>query len=237
MLKSKSLHYFLSKLFHVFISVCLIFFNIFTARAETFFSLLSEKKVLLSTDRCEEVVIFRDTGAIVELSSSHCLRNERRISNFPGAFYLLKYFSKIVFLSMVRFFLVTISDFRAHPISSAGPSSSNDICIYIYIYIYTHTFIHSFRNGTTAMLQLCCVISWSYSFSFSRAYLVLSQSRCFSKEEKCWKDLMHILFHRFHRHCLSLAEASATPVGFFCAWSSFDGLKRNVRNRIIGILV
>ena len=143
MLKSKSLHYFLSKLFHVFISVCLIFFNIFTARAETFFSLLSEKKVLLSTDRCEEVVIFRDTGAIVELSSSHCLRNERRISHFPGAFYLLKYFSKIVFLSMVRFFLVTISDFRAHPISSAGPSSSNDICIYIYIYIYIYTHFHS----------------------------------------------------------------------------------------------
>ena len=157
MLKSKSLHYFLSKLFHVFISVCLIFFNIFTARAETFFSLLSEKKVLLSTDRCEEVVIFRDTGAIVEPSSSHCLRNERRISHFPGAFYLLKYFSKIVFLSMVRFFLVTISDFRAHPISSAGPSSSNDICIYIYIYIHTLSFTVS---GTVPPPCFSCAASF-----------------------------------------------------------------------------
>ena len=87
------------------------------------FLLLSEKKN--PTICCEEVVLLKDTGAIAELSYSHCLRNNRRISHFPGVFSLLKYSSKIVFLSIGEVLSVTIADFRAHHISCAGLSFPN----------------------------------------------------------------------------------------------------------------
>ena len=48
MLKIKSPHYFLMKLLDVFLSVCLMFFNIFTASAESF--TVKREKVLLSAE-------------------------------------------------------------------------------------------------------------------------------------------------------------------------------------------
>ena len=129
------------------------------------FSLLSEKKILISAVRKSSFL--KDTGAIAELSSSHCLRNNRRINLFPGVFSLLKYFSKIVFLSIGGVLSATIADFRVYHISCAGLSFPN------YIYIRLHL-----QNGITAMLQFSCIIALSYSVSCSRAY----SYRCFSKD-------------------------------------------------------
>ena len=90
------------------------------------FSLLSEKrKILISAVRKSSFL--KDTGAIAELSSSHCLRNNRRINLFPGVFSLLKYFSKIVFLSIGGVLSATIADFRVYHISCAGLSFPNNI--------------------------------------------------------------------------------------------------------------
>ena len=95
------------------------------------FSLLSEKKKIL-IPAVRKSSFLKDTGAIAELSSSHCLRNNRRINLFPGVFSLLKYFSKIVFLSIGGVLSVTIADFRVYHISCAGLSFPN--------YNYTSSF-------------------------------------------------------------------------------------------------
>ena len=189
------------------------------------------------TIRCEEVVLLKDIGAIAELSSSHCFWNNRRISLFAGVFSLLKYFSKIVFLSIGEVLSVTIADVRAHHIICAGLYS-----------LTIHLRLH-LQNGITVMLQFSCVFALSYSVSCSRAY----SHRCFPKDEKCWMDLMHPTSGQYNSplsfsQVLSslsffLAEAFANSVVFlffifffFRASSSFDGLKRNVGNGIICIL-
>ena len=91
-------------------------FIIIIASAESFFRCQGGKKSCYLL-RCKEVILFRDTGAIAVLSSSHCLGNVRRVSLLPSAFSLLKYLRKIVFLSIrVRFFFVILAELGAHAI-------------------------------------------------------------------------------------------------------------------------
>ena len=128
---------------------------------------------------------------------------------------------------MVRFFLVTISDFRAHPISSAGPSSSNDICIYIYIYTLSFTV-----SGTVPPPCFSCAASCPgrTAFLFPRHTCFCHSPDVFLRKRNAGRTWCTSFFTGF------IVTVSLLWV-FFCAWSSFDGLKRNVRNRIIGILV
>lgn len=183
MLKSESLHHFFSQLLDVLLFVCFMSFNVFTASAVSFFRCQARKKSCY-LQRCEEVVLFKDTGAIAVLGSSHCLWNVRRISLLPGAFSFLEHFSKISLLSSRRFFLVTVADLRAHPIGSAGPSSSNDM-------IKSPSAVSGTTPAPCSNLAAYITMAMSYRISCSRAYLCVSQSRCFSNDEYCWKDLTH----------------------------------------------
>ena len=84
----------------------------------------------------------------------------------------------------MRFFLVTVADVRAHPIGSAGPSSSNDV-------ITSSSTVSGTTPAPCSSLAAYIIIDLSYRVSCSRANLCVSQSRCFSNEEHCWKDLKH----------------------------------------------
>ena len=129
------------------------------------FSLLSEKKkILISAVRKSSFL--KDTGAIAELSSSHFLRNNRRINLFPGVFSLLKYFSKIGFLSIGG--VLSATSLTSESITSVA-LDFHSLTIYIRLHL---------QNGITAMLQFSCIIALSYSVSCSRAY----SYRCFSKD-------------------------------------------------------
>ena len=166
----------------------------------------------------------KDTGAIAELSSSHCLRNNRRINLFPGVFSLLKYFSKIVFLSIGGVLSATIADFRVYHISCAGLSFPN----YIYIYVFIYRTASPLCSSLAASLP-CRTAFLVPGHTVTDVFLRTRNAGWTWYTPPLDNIIAHILIHRFRHHCHSLLLRSLVillPFFFFCASSSFDGLKK-----------
>ena len=144
-----------------------------------------------------------------------------------------------IFLASVRFFLVTIADFRAHPISTAGPLSSDDI------YTSSST-ISGTVPATCSSLAAYNVIALSYSVS------------CLGHTCVCHSPAVSLRTRNAAGTWYTLRWTMKQPNSFFTglvvitvilsfwnlcqlfclffASSSFEGLKRNLANRIICML-
>ena len=116
----------------------------------------------------------------------------------------------------MRFFPCTPADLRTHPISSTQAAPSGEID--------APSTISGRTPGPRSSLVVYMVIALSYSVSCSRAYLCLPESRCFSSDEYCRKDLTHPSSGQKNRSLPSSLQLSSSSLLFlFCGASSKTG--------------